>query len=297
MEKSEVERYLDDRRDVIERALDATVAPDGSRLVESMRYSLLDGGKRVRPILVLAAGEAVGAEVEPLLPFACGVEMIHTYSLIHDDLPAMDDDELRRGRPTNHVRYGEAVAILSGDALLTDAFFRMSGGVGSSLRPEAVLGAIREIAEAAGARGMVAGQADDIAAEGSDAGLAVIEHIHRRKTGALLQASVRAGAILAGASDDALRAVTTYGERLGLAFQVVDDVMDATAPSEVTGKARGRDRERGKRTYVDVMGIDGARARASELRDEAVAALNDFGTAADPLRGIVDYVVERAADG
>ncbi len=294
MRKSEVERYLAERRVLIERALDATVAADGSRLVEAMRYSLLDGGKRVRPILLLAAGEAVGATIAPLLPFACAVEMIHTYSLIHDDLPAMDDDELRRGRPTNHVRYGEAMAILAGDGLLTDAFRVMASAAELPAGPEAVVRAIWEVSEAAGGRGMVGGQAGDIAAEGSDAGIDEVEHIHRRKTGALLRAAVRAGAILGAASDDALQAVTLYGERLGLAFQVVDDVMDATAASHVTGKVGGRDRERGKRTYVEVMGLEGARSRALELRDEAVAAIGGLGVAADPLRGIVDYVVARA---
>ncbi len=295
MEKSELERYLAARRELIERALDSAVADDGSRLREAMRYSLLGGGKRVRPILLLAAAEAVGADSGRLTPFACGIEMIHTYSLVHDDLPAMDDDELRRGRPTTHVRYGDALAILVGDGLLTDAFAVMSSAAAGLPDPSAALLAIREIAEAAGTAGMVAGQADDIAAEGSTAGLDRVELIHRRKTGALLRAAVRAGAILGGAGADALAAATLYGERLGLAFQVVDDVMDATAESEKTGKIGGRDRERGKRTYVEVMGVEGASSRAVELRDQAVSALESLGRDADPLRAIVDYVVSRAA--
>lgn len=297
MKESELDHYLARRRELIEEALDRAVGADGGALREAMRYSLLDGGKRIRPILLLASGEAVGASIEPLLPFACAVEMIHSYSLVHDDLPSMDDDELRRGRPTTHVRYGEALAILVGDGLLTDAFGLMAGASESLANPRAGVRVMREMAAAAGSDGMVAGQADDIAAQGGGAGLVEVENIHRRKTGALLRAAARAGAILGDADAAALAALTAYGECLGLAFQVVDDVLDATADSDTTGKVGGRDRELGKRTYVEITGIDGARAQAAELRERALAAVAPLSPAADPLRALVRYVVGRAADG
>jgi geranylgeranyl diphosphate synthase type II len=296
MDESDLDQYLARRRELIEESLDRVVGADGSALREAMRYSLLDGGKRIRPILLLAAGEAVEASIESMLPFACGIEMIHSYSLVHDDLPSMDDDELRRGRPTTHVRYGEALAILVGDGLLTDAFALMASATESLADPVAGVRVIREIAAAAGSRGMVAGQADDIAAEGGGAGLVEVERIHRRKTGALLRAAARSGAILGGADEAALDALTAYGECLGLAFQVVDDVLDATAGSDTTGKVGGRDRELGKRTYVEITGVDGARAQAVELRERALAAVAPLAPAADPLRALVRYVVGRATD-
>lgn len=295
MTANDAARYVAERRRLIDQALEGAVTVDGSRLRDAMRYSLLGGGKRIRPIMLLASGEAVGAAYAPLLPFACGIEMIHTYSLLHDDLPAMDDDELRRGRPTSHVRYGEALAILAGDALLTDAFTLMTAAAQTYPEPVAAIRAVHEIAMAAGAAGMVAGQAEDIAAEGGDADLATVERIHRRKTGALLCSAVRGGAILGGADEAALTRLTLYGERLGLAFQVVDDVLDATADSGVTGKVGGRDRTLGKRTYVELLGVAGARARAVALRDEAVAALDVLGATAAPLRSLADLVVGRAA--
>ncbi len=294
---SEISAYLEQRRALVEDALDASIRDDGSRLVEAMRYALLGGGKRIRPILLLAAADAVGTDrpASPaLMPFACAIEMIHAYSLVHDDLPAMDDDELRRGRPTLHIRYDEALAILAGDGLLTEAFSVMSGVAAQTADPAAARAAA-EIAAAAGAAGMVGGQADDMAAEGSEAGVDEVERIHRRKTGALLRAAVRAGALLGGADQKQLSALTAYGESLGLAFQVVDDVLDATAPTQATGKTAGRDRERGKRTYPVLLGLDGARARAEELRRGARSALEPFGAAADPLRDLVDFVVDRAA--
>ena len=194
------------------------------RLLEAMEYSLTSPGKRIRPILVLAAAEALGADPRPLLPFACAAEMVHAYSLIHDDLPAMDDDDLRRGRPTNHKVFGEAVAILAGDALLTEAFAVLSADGG--LSAERRLAAIRELAVAAGAEGMVGGQTADILAEGAEADPRRVESIHRRKTGALLRACVRIGAILAGADARALASLSAYGEAIGLAFQIADDLLD-----------------------------------------------------------------------
>ena len=287
--------YLAERAELVERALDAAVVDDGSRLVGAMRYALLGGGKRIRPVLLLASAEAVGADWRALMPFACGVEMIHAYSLVHDDLPAMDDDELRRGRPTVHIQYGEVLAILAGDGLLTEAFVIMARAAESSPRPPDALRAIGEIAGAAGASGMVAGQADDIAAEGGDADLQRVESIHRRKTGALLRAAVLAGGILGGADEPELARLGQYGASLGLAFQVVDDVLDATAPSETTGKVGGRDRVRGKRTYVELLGVPGARQRAFDLHQRSLAAIEALGSAAEALRAIADFVVGRVA--
>lgn len=290
--------YLDRRRRLVDRALDAEMALDPrhpNRLVEAMRYSLLGGGKRVRPILLLAAAEAVGGAAREVLPFACAVEMIHTYSLIHDDLPAMDDDELRRGRPTSHVVFGEALAILAGDALLTDAF-RVMALAGGALPARRALWAIREIAAAAGVHGMVGGQVADIEAEGKEPDLPTVEYIHVRKTGALLLASVRAGAILGGARETELRRLTRYGEFVGLAFQVADDILDEEGTVAETGKVQGRDAERKKVTFPAVMGMAAAKQRARDLRDEAVAELAWFSAAANPLREIARFVVARACE-
>lgn len=262
------------------------------RLLEAMEYSLTSPGKRIRPILVLAAAEAIGADPGPLLPFACAAEMVHTYSLIHDDLPAMDDDDLRRGRPTNHKVFGEAVAVLAGDALLTEAFAVLSADCG--LAAERRLAAIRELAVAAGAEGMVGGQTADILAEGAEADPRRVESIHRRKTGALLRACVRIGAILAGADARALASLSAYGEAIGLAFQIADDLLDELGDTQVTGKSAQRDRERGKSTYPAALGIERARQLLRELLEQGLAALGEFGASAEPLREIARRVVERA---
>ena len=259
-----------------------------------MRYALLGGGKRLRPVLALAACEAVGGDPDAVLPVACALEMIHTYSLIHDDLPCMDDDALRRGRPTAHVAFGEALAVLAGDALLTEAFALLARTAEGSRRPRRLLRAAREIAEAAGARGMVAGQAADIAAEGADADLALVEFIHVRKTGALLLAAVRSGGLVGGATAAQLRRLTRYGECLGLAFQIADDILDVEAPTARTGKSEGRDRERRKATFPAVLGLPAAKARARELRDGALAAMGGFDARAELLRALVRFVVDRA---
>jgi geranylgeranyl diphosphate synthase type II len=284
-------------RELVEEALrDAVGEPaagDGG-LGEAIRYSLLDGGKRIRPALLLAAGEAVGGAAADLLPFACAVEMIHCYSLIHDDLPAMDDDDLRRGRPTSHVRFGEGVAILAGDALLTEAFHVMCATAASAARPRAAIRAAAEIAAAAGVAGMVGGQAADLAAEGGTRSLAEVESIHRRKTGALIVAAVRAGALLAEADEAALARLSTYAERVGLAFQVADDVLDRVGTTAQTGKHQGRDRERGKQTYPLLLGVGAARDYARRLLAEALAELGGFDARAEPLRDLARFVVGRA---
>jgi geranylgeranyl diphosphate synthase, type II len=281
-------RYLAARARLVERALAARLPADRTRLRHAMRYSLLAGGKRIRPVLALAAGEVCGAPARLVLPFACGLEMIHTYSLVHDDLPAMDDDDLRRGRPTSHRVYGEGLAILVGDALLTEAFRVMAGARG--VPPARALRAVEEIAVAAGEAGMVGGQALDLAAEGSRTTLPRVRAIHRRKTGALLRAAVRVGALVAGAPAPALRRLTGYGEHLGLAFQIADDLLDADGGPEADGRT---DRELGKATYPGVLGMERARAAAARERDAAIAALRGFGRIADPLRALAAFVVAR----
>jgi geranylgeranyl diphosphate synthase type II len=295
---SDLDGYLDRQRARIDRALELCFAADPQhphRLVEAVRYSLLGGGKRIRPILALAACDAVGGDSEPVLPFACAVEMIHTYSLIHDDLPAMDDDRLRRGRPTNHVVFGEGLAILAGDALLTEAFALLARAAAASRDAFRAVQAMGEIAEAAGVRGMVAGQAADLEAAGRDADLATVEFIHVRKTGALILASVRAGALVGGGQDGTLRALTRYGECLGLAFQIADDILDAEGVPG-TGKETGRDSVLHKATFPGVLGLPAAKQRARELGAQALAAVAALPASADPLRGLADLVVGRVSD-
>jgi geranylgeranyl diphosphate synthase type II len=275
----------------VERALAAYLPPDRTRLRRAMRYSLLAGGKRLRPVLTLAAAEAVGGTARRVLPFACAIEMIHTYSLVHDDLPAMDDDDLRRGRPTSHRVWGEGLAILVGDALLTEAFGVMARAPG--VAPALRAAVIAEVAAAAGAAGMVGGQALDLAAEGRRTTLAALETIHRKKTGALLLAAVRVGALVGGAQRVALARLTAYGRHLGLAFQIADDILDAADEPGADGRT---DRELGKATYPGVLGVDGAKRHAAREREAALAALAGLGARAAPLRAVVSWVVARAAD-
>lgn len=290
-------QYLKHRQErvnrFLERCLPDTRQPD--HLTRAMRYTLFSGGKRIRPILTIAAAEAVGSTITRVLPFACALEMIHTYSLIHDDLPAMDDDNMRRGKPSNHVMFGEAVAILAGDALLTEAFRIMAeAAVRAGAQQAHASQALLEIAVAAGARGMVGGQAADMAAEHTVPDLPMVEFIHVRKTGALIRAAVRAGALLGGARPDQLRRLTRYGEFVGLAFQVADDILDAEGTPTVTGKNSGRDRVRHKATFPAVLGLPATKERARELLSDALRELRGFGDAAQPLRDIARFVVERA---
>jgi geranylgeranyl diphosphate synthase type II len=238
-----------------------------------VRYSLLGGGKRLRPILALAACEAVGGDVDAVMPLACALEMIHTYSLVHDDLPSMDDDALRRGRPTLHIAFDEGLAVLAGDALLTEAFAVLMRAAEHARPAAPALQAAREIAEAAGLRGMVGGQAADLAAEGQEADLPLVEFIHVRKTGALLLAAVRAGGLVGGADDGQLRGLTRYGECLGLAFQIADDILDVEASSVRTGKTVRPRRPAPQGDVPGVLGMAAAKERACELRDQAVDAL------------------------
>ena len=282
---------------MIETALARSVAESDSpagRLLDAMRYSLLAGGKRLRPILALAACEAVGGTTEAAIGFACAIEMIHTYSLVHDDLPCMDDDDLRRGRPTNHKVYGEAIAILAGDGLLTDAFAVLArSATAARVAPAAVIAAIAELAEAAGSGGMVGGQVIDLLGEGRTLSRAELEYMHRRKTGALFVAAVCGGARIGGADEDALRALREYAGALGLAFQVVDDLLDVEESTENVGKRTGKDEARGKATYPSVIGVESSRELARELVAKAVRALDAFDDRAEPLRAIARFTGER----
>jgi geranylgeranyl diphosphate synthase type II len=277
----------------LERCVPASLQPEN--LAHAMRYTLLSEGKRVRPILAIAACEAVGGRIAPVLPFACALEMIHAYSLIHDDLPAMDDDDLRRGRPTNHVVFGEGMAILAGDALLTEAFRIMGEAtVRAGARQSRAVQALVEIAKAAGAYGMVGGQVADITAEGTVPDLPMVEFIHVRKTGALIRAAVRAGALLGGARPGQLRHLTRYGELIGLAFQVADDILDAEASTAFTGKNTGRDQERRKATFPAVLGLSAAKEHARSLLAEALETVVPIGPRAQPLAEIARFAVGRA---
>jgi len=286
----DVTRYLAARGALVDRALAARLPATRTRLRQAIRYSLLAGGKRVRPILTLAAAEVAGAPARLALPFACALEMIHTYSLVHDDLPAMDDDDLRRGRPTSHRVYGEGLAILVGDALLTEAFRVM---VGAQAVPAARrVAAVAEVAAAAGEQGMVGGQALDLAAEGRRTSVARLQDIHRRKTGALLRVAVRVGALVGGANPSTLRRLTTYGEHVGLAFQIVDDILDAAEAHTADGR---KDKELAKATYPAILGLEGARQSAAREHAAALSALRTLGPKAEPLRAIATHIITRAA--
>jgi len=262
-----------------------------ARLAEAMRYSLLGGGKRLRPVLCLLAAEACGGDPERAVPSACALEMVHTYSLIHDDLPSMDDDDLRRGRPTCHKAFDEATAILAGDALLTLAF----EVVARYTQPvEAAIACVRTLAEGAGPVGMVAGQMADLEAEGRvDPTIEALEAIHRRKTGALLRASLKMGGIVAGASEPILLALIQYGHAVGLAFQIVDDLLDVEGDEAKLGKRVNKDSGLGKWTYPGLLGVLGSRARAKALADEAVAALAPLGDRGTTLRALAMDLLER----
>jgi geranylgeranyl diphosphate synthase type II len=294
----DLKKYLNERCQLVDEALDRFLPGENElpvSLHKSMRYSVFAGGKRVRPILMLAACEAVGGDIALAMPAACAMEMIHTYSLIHDDLPAMDDDDFRRGKPTNHKVFGEAVAILAGDALLTEAFILMSSPeYATKVDSASLLSVINEIGRCAGSRGMVGGQVVDMESEGQpDIDFPTVQYIHTHKTGALIKASVKAGAILGGADQAGVEAITRYGEAIGLAFQIADDILDIEGTTEEIGKDAGSDQARGKATYPAVIGIRQSKERAGELVDLAMEALSVFDEKADPLREIAKYIVYR----
>lgn len=293
-----LEEYIGARVAQIDAELDRLL-PAATRLPASlhqaMRYSVFAGGKRIRPLLMIAACEAVGGQINSVLPTACAMEMIHTYSLIHDDLPAMDDDDYRRGRLTNHKVYGEAIAILAGDALLTQAFILLA-----TVAPDETISVIERlrvlqiIATAAGSLGMVGGQVVDMESETKSVELPIVEYIHTHKTGALILASLQAGAILGGADSPTLAALTRYGECAGLAFQIADDILDIVGEQSLIGKDVGSDVHRGKATYPALLGLAESRRHAEELRDLAIESLVPLGREADPLRALVSFIVDRS---
>ncbi len=294
----EIKSYLKERCRVVDEALEKYLPKENElpfSLHKAMRYSVFAGGKRVRPILMLAACEAVGGTIAQALPAACAMEMIHTYSLIHDDLPAMDDDDFRRGNPTNHKVFGEAIAILAGDALLTEAFILLSGDAsGDGVTSSSRLQVIREIGVCAGSRGMGGGQVVDMESEGNrDIDFATVQYIHTHKTGALIKAAVRSGALLGGASPERLEAITRYAEAIGLAFQIADDILDIEGTTEEIGKDAGSDEARGKATYPAVIGLTESKRLAAELVEHAFGALAPLGELAEPLRQIATYIIQR----
>lgn len=289
--------YLDDQRAIIERALERYIESrcSSGHLFDAVQYTIMAGGKRLRPVLCLAATNAVGGQIQEAMPAACAIEMIHTYSLIHDDLPALDNDDLRRGQSTCHVKFDEASAILCGDALLNMAFEILSeaGIAADSDQSKVWLHVIDTIGKASGCKGMIEGQARDLAYEGTKISQADLQSLHELKTGALIRASVRSGALLGGGSERQLRYLDQYANDIGLAFQVVDDVLNVTGDPEKMGKAVGTDAERQKNTYPSLLGLEASRQYAASLIDSALQALTIFDNNADPLRAIATYIVQR----
>ncbi len=295
--RMDIKEYLEQKREAVDGYLLSIIpAADTppTTLHESMRYSLFAGGKRVRPILAIAAAEAIGDAGAAILPIASSLELIHTYSLIHDDLPAMDNDDFRRGKPTNHKIYGDAMAILAGDALLTMAFELCSQPEAmDGLDPARQVRLIHELSVGSGNRGMVGGQVLDIQAENKDIDLATLQSIHKHKTGMLIRAAVRMGALTAGATPRQLENMTAYAEDIGLAFQIADDVLNVTGTREELGKNPNTDAQRGKKTYPTFYGVEGAKQLADGCVSRAVSRLSDFGPSADPLRELARYITSR----
>ncbi len=314
----DIETYLKEKRELIDSYLESyfSIPSEPSVLHQAMRYSLFAGGKRIRPILALASYEACGGNPENIIPYSSALELIHTYSLIHDDLPSMDNDDLRRGKPTNHKVFGEAMAILAGDALLTEAFLMLTNplfnkaspppnplpsrgrvGVGvfsyKETKPSTLIKVIHEVASAAGAHGMVGGQAQDVFSENSQPNRDTLTFIHLHKTAALITTSVRIGAILADVDEDKLKALTKYGECIGLAFQIVDDILNIEGTADELGKSAGSDVKMKKMTYPALYGIENSRREAEDLISEAIDSLNIFFSEAAQLRGIAHYLVKR----
>lgn len=289
--------YMAVRRDLVNDAIDGylTFGPDTpSDIVEVMRYAVLNGGKRLRPVLVISGAELFGGSSDLVMPTACGMELIHSYSLVHDDLPCMDDDDLRRGRPTAHKKFGEAMAVLAGDALLTYGFALISENAGvPGVTAQQTLRVSRMIADACGPTGMVGGQVLDIKSEGVDLDMDELRALHRAKTGRLITASIKSGAVLAGASDDEMKAATEYADAIGLAFQIVDDVLGEIGDESKLGKPVGSDEGRGRTTYPSLVGVDEAQKMARSLVDEAKGRLSCFGDRSKPLCDIADFIVDR----
>ncbi len=292
----DIEKYLKSyQEDINKKILEFLKSSDTSnRIVQAMRYSILAGGKRIRPILTIAAAEATHARVSDVLPVACAVEMIHTYSLIHDDLPAMDNDRLRRGKPTSHIQFDEATAILAGDALLTLAFEILSSTQNNtSENLSRHLKIIHVMARAAGYQGMVQGQMQDICAEGNKLDLDELTTMHSLKTGALIEASIVVGALLGNAGQKKMDSLRSYAQHIGLAFQVIDDILNVSGDPVKLGKAVGTDTDRGKNTFPGLMGMTKATVYADNLVQSALKALALFDNKADPLRAIAHYIIDR----
>jgi geranylgeranyl diphosphate synthase type II len=292
-----IKDYLQNRSALVDRALERWMPGEEvlpRSLHQAMRYSVFAGGKRLRPILMIAACESLGGHAGQVLHAACAMEMIHTYSLIHDDLPAMDDDAFRRGRPTNHKVYGEATAILAGDALLTEAFRILADAEANrSVPPATVIKVIELVARYAGSQGMVGGQVVDMESEGKEIDFPTLEYIHTHKTGGLILASVQVGALLGGANDSQVAAIKRFGGAAGLAFQIADDILDIVGDQQHLGKNVGSDQARGKATYPAQLGLDEARQRADELCGIAISALAPLGKPAEILQELARYIVNR----
>ncbi len=301
----DIKGYLKQKKALIDAFLESYLSsPFPPRMLhDAMVYSLSAGGKRIRPVLCLASYEACGGRADDIVPQAAALELIHTYSLIHDDLPAMDNDDLRRGKPTNHKVFGDAMAILAGDALLTEAFYLLSqpfatlekrgnGGFDSKACTQ-LLRVIHEVAFASGAKGMVGGQAQDLLSENAEPDVMTLSYIHEHKTAALIAVSIRMGGVLAGCSEELLERLDCYGEDIGLAFQVIDDILDVEGDTEVIGKPQGSDERKDKMTYPRLFGIEESRKKAKQLIDGAIGALSVFDEKADPLRDVARYLYER----
>ena len=295
----DIQKYLQDKKEKVDSVLENYLSREGEspiNLHKAIRHSLFAGGKRIRPILSMAAFEAMGRRGDGILPFACALEMIHTYSLIHDDLPSIDNDDYRRGKLTCHKVFGEAIAILAGDALLTEGFHLMTLRTfweNSRFDEWVILDMVNKVAEAVGIFGMVGGQVVDIESEGKEVDLPTLQYIHTHKTGALISVSVQIGAHLGGASGETLKAFTRYGDGVGLAFQIVDDILNVEGKKGVLGKNTGSDLSKGKVTYPSLLGLDESKRRAKELMGLAIDALRPFGPEADPLREIARFTLSR----
>ena len=290
----DIKKYLKDRKTLIDEALDQYLPKEDEYpplIHQAMRYSLFAGGKRIRPILALASTETVGGKIDDVLPAACAIELIHTYSLIHDDLPSLDNDDLRRGKPTSHKKFSEAIAILSGDALLTYAFWLIAAKTKEkSLIPHIV----KEIAASSGTLGMIGGQTVDILSSGKFVDSPTLEYIHTHKTGALIRACLRTGCILGGGSREELKKLSKFGKYIGLAFQITDDILDVTGKEEEMGKRSGADLAANKITYPAIYGLSESREKAKNLIEKGISLLDEFGQRAAPLREIARFIGERS---
>lgn len=290
----DLNNYLKQQKALVEQALDQSIAiARPEKIYEAMRYSLLAGGKRLRPILCLATSDLTGGTLEMAMPTACALEMIHTMSLIHDDLPAMDNDDFRRGKLTNHKVYGDDIAILAGDGLLAYAFEYVATQT-KNVKPENIIRVVARLGRTVGAAGLVGGQVLDLESEGkSDVTAETLSFIHTHKTGALLEASVVSGAILANASEEDIIRLSNYAQNIGLAFQIIDDILDITATDEQLGKTAGKDIQAQKATYPSLWGLEKSQTKAHELIDNAIKQLSIYGAKAEPLRAIAEYIVTR----